>query len=298
MRQNQNMPNAAERIRQICRYIEENASQPGVPTLQDLAQRAGLSRFQFQRNFQAIVGVTPKHYAEACRLRQLKTNLRHAADVTTAIYETGYGSSSRVYERADAHLGMTPKQYREGGSNQIITHATVDSPAGKMMIGATDRGICFVQFGRTREELLQALEKEYPAALLETMREPAPPSFRQWIGALTAHLSGRQPHLDLPLDIRATAFQMRVWNYLRAIPYGETRSYAQVAGAIGNAAACRAVAGACSRNPVAILIPCHRVIRGTGELGGYRGGIDTKKRLIERERAGVKNYNGMLEASS
>jgi AraC family transcriptional regulator of adaptative response/methylated-DNA-[protein]-cysteine methyltransferase len=290
------MINAAERIQQICRYIEENASQPGVPTLRDLAQRAGLSRFQFQRSFRAIVGVTPKHYAEACRIRQLKTNLREATDVTTAIYETGYGSSSRVYERADEHLGMTPKQYREGGSNQIITHATVDTPAGKIMIGATDRGICFVRFGRTREELVSALEKEYPAALLETMREPAPPIFRQWIDALSAHLAGKQPHLDLPLDIRATAFQMRVWNYLRSIPYGETRSYGEVAGAIGSATACRAVASACARNPVAILIPCHRVIRGTGALGGYRWGALKKRQLIERERQSLKEHNGTLEA--
>lgn len=292
------MLNRSERIREICRYIEENASEPGVPKLDELARRAGLSRFQFQRTFRTIVGVTPKHYAEACRLRKLKENLRQSPDVTAAIYSTGYGSSSRVYERADEHLGMTPKQYREGGSNQIITHATVDTPLGKMMIGATDRGICFVQFGRTREELLAALEKEYPAALLETMREPAPAQFREWIDALSAHLAGRQPHLDLPLDIRATAFQKRVWDYLRSIPAGETRSYAEVAEAIGQPTAFRAVANACARNRVAIVIPCHRVIRGTGELGGYRWGVERQKKLLARERASVKPNTGMLEAVS
>src|SRR6185437_15385681 len=164
-------PNA-ERVRKICRYIETHASEPDNASLslEQLADRAGLSRFHFQRSFQAIVGVTPKQYLEACRLNQLKTNLRQAPDVTAAIYDAGYGSSSRVYERADAHLGMTPKQYRNGGSNLIITYTMVDSPAGKIMIGATDRGICFVQFGRGQEDLLRALEAEYPAALLESMR--------------------------------------------------------------------------------------------------------------------------------
>ena len=280
-------PNA-ERIRKICRYIEAHATPPDVAglSLERLADRAGLSRFHFQRSFQAIAGVTPKQYVEACRLQQLKTSLRQAPDVTAAIYDAGYGSSSRVYERSNAHLGMTPKQYRDGGSNLIITYTTVDSPAGEIMLGATDRGICFVQFGRDQEALLRALETEYPAALLEAMREPAPPVFRQWVAALSAHLAGKQqqPHLDLPLDIRATAFQMRVWNYLRSIPYGQTRSYAEVAGAIGQPTASRAVAGACARNTVAILIPCHRVIRGAGELGGYRWGVGRKKKLIEIER--------------
>jgi AraC family transcriptional regulator of adaptative response/methylated-DNA-[protein]-cysteine methyltransferase len=280
-------PNA-ELIRKICRYIETHATEPDAAalSLEALARRAGLSRFHFQRSFQAIVGVTPKQYVEACRLTQLKANLRQSPDVTAAIYDAGYGSSSRVYERSDAHLGMTPKQYRDGGSNLIITHTMVDSPAGKLMIGATDRGICFVQFGANREELLRALEAEYPAALLEAMRDPAPPVFRQWITALSAHLAGKQqPHKDLPLDIRATAFQMRVWNYLQSIPYGQTRSYSEVAAAIGQPRAARAVANACARNTVAILIPCHRVIRGTGEPGGYRWGLDRKKKLLQVEQS-------------
>jgi AraC family transcriptional regulator of adaptative response/methylated-DNA-[protein]-cysteine methyltransferase len=282
-------PNA-ERIRKICRYIETHATEVETPalSLDQLAARAGLSRFHFQRSFQAIVGVSPKQYVEACRIKQLKSNLRQAQDVTAAIYDTGYGSSSRVYERAGTHLGMTPKQYRDGGSNLIITYTMIDSPAGKVMIGATDRGICFVQFGNSQEELLQNLETEYPAALLEGMRNPAPPVFRQWIAALSAHLAGRQPHLDLPLDIRATAFQLRVWNYLQSIPYGQTRSYSEVAEAIGKPAATRAVANACARNRVAILIPCHRVIRGTGEMGGYRWGVERKRRILERERVSAE----------
>ena len=281
-------PNA-ERVRKICRYIEAHASDLDLASLSldHLAARAGLSRFHFQRSFQSIVGLTPKQYVEACRIRRLKTSLRQSTDVTAAIYDAGYGSSSRVYERADAHLGMTPKQYRDGGSNLIITYTTVDSPAGKLMIGATDRGICFVQFGRTEDELLRALEAEYPTALLESMRDPAPPVYRQWMAALSAHLAGRQPHVDLPLDIRATAFQMSVWNYLQSIPYGETRSYSDVARAIGRPTATRAVANACARNRVAVLIPCHRVIRGTGELGGDRWGTSRKRRLLEIERTGA-----------
>jgi AraC family transcriptional regulator of adaptative response/methylated-DNA-[protein]-cysteine methyltransferase len=280
----------ADRIRKICRYIEAHASdlQAGALSLDQLAARADLSRFHFQRSFQAIVGVTPKQYVEACRIKQLKANLRQGANVTGAIYDSGFGSSSRVYERTGTHLGMTPKQYRDGGPNLIITYTAVETPAGKIMIGATDRGVCFVQFGNSDQELLRALETEYPAALLEAMRKPAPPVFRQWIAALSAHVAGRQPHLDLPLDIRATAFQMRVWSYLQSIPYGETRSYGEVAAAIGQPAATRAVANACAKNTVAILIPCHRVIRGTGEPGGYRWGLSRKEQLIASEQR-VKN---------
>ena len=293
-------PNA-ERVRKICRYIEAHATQSDAAalSLESLAERAGLSRFHFQRSFQAIVGVTPRQYVEACRLNQFKTSLRQAPDVTAAIYDAGYGSSSRVYERSDAQLGMTPKQYRDGGSNLIITYTMVDSPAGRIMIGATDRGSCFVQFGQDQEELLRALEEEYPAAFLEAMRDPAPPVFRQWITALSAHLAGRQqPHKDLPLDIRATAFQMRVWNYLQSIPYGQTRSYSEVAVAIGQPNAARAVANACARNTVAILIPCHRVIRGTGDPGGYRWGLDRKKKLIDLESLLSRDRKGAFPALS
>ena len=273
---------AAERIRELCRYLESNPEQ--APDLADLAARTGLSRFHLQRSFKAVAGVTPKQYLEACRMRKLKSSLREAAGVADAVYDAGFGSSSRVYERADTRLGMTPKQYRQGGRGVAITYVTVDSPVGPMMIGATDRGLCFVQFGDTREELLAALRKEYPASSIEPMATPHRPEFREWIDALTAHLAGNRPRLDLPLDIRATAFQMRVWNYLQSIPYGEVQSYAEVAGGIGQPAATRAVARACAGNSVALVVPCHRVIRGTGELGGYRWGLDRKRALIDLER--------------
>jgi AraC family transcriptional regulator, regulatory protein of adaptative response / methylated-DNA-[protein]-cysteine methyltransferase len=272
-----------ERIREICRYIESNSGE--ALKLADLAKRAGLSPFHFQRSFKAIVGLTPKQYLDSTRLGQLKRSLRKSRDVTEAVYDAGYGSASRVYERADTRLGMTPNQYRQGGREVTITHVAVDTPVGLMMMGATDRGVCFVQFGDSEKALLSALEKEYQGANFESMRKPYHPQFKQWMDALTNHLAGKQPHLDLPLDIRATVFQMRVWNYLQSIPYGEVQSYGEVAAGVGQPSAVRAVANACAHNHVAVLIPCHRVIRGTGELGGYRWGLARKRALIDRERS-------------
>jgi AraC family transcriptional regulator of adaptative response/methylated-DNA-[protein]-cysteine methyltransferase len=276
-----------DRIREICRYVETHSGD-NLP-LNDLARRAGLSPFHFQRSFKAVIGLTPRQYVEACRLKKLKSSLRKSNDVTEAVYDAGYGSSSRVYERADTRLGMTPNQYRQGGRSVTITHVTVESIVGLMMIGATDRGLCFVQFGDSQEDLLRALSKEYPSARIEAMQTPYHPEFQKWIDALTAHLAGKQPRIELPLDIRATAFQMRVWNYLQSIPYGEVQSYGEVAAGIGQPAATRAVARACASNTVALAIPCHRVIRGTGELGGYRWGLPRKRALIDRERSLAAN---------
>src|SRR5581483_4408244 len=174
------------------------------------------------------------------------------------------------------------------GQGVAITYASVRSPLGLLMIGATDRGICFVQFGDREEELSAALRREYRAAQIAPMGQPHPPEFERWVAALTAHLEGNQPRLELPLDIRATAFQMRVWNYLQSIPYGEVQSYGEVAAALGRPSAVRAVARACASNTVAIAIPCHRVIRGNGELGGYRWGLDRKRALIDLERRGAR----------
>lgn len=270
------------KIGELCRYIEEH---PGERLdLADLAARAGLSRFHLQRSFKSAVGVTPKEYGEACRVRRLKDSLRQSRDVTEAVYDAGFGSSSRVYERADTRLGMTPNQYRRGGEGVAITYAPAKTPLGLILIGATDRGVCFVQFGKSEEELVGMLRREYPGAAVERMGAGRHAEFRQWIDAVSSHLTGNQPRLDLPLDIRATAFQMRVWNYLQSIPYGEVRSYGEVAGGIGQPAAVRAVARACATNTVALAIPCHRVIRGTGELGGYRWGVERKQRLLDLER--------------
>lgn len=273
----------AAAIADLCRYIERHCEER--LDLANLAARAGLSRFHLQRTFKAAVGVTPKQYLEAHRVGKLKKELRQAKDVTSAVYEAGFGSPSRVYERADSRLGMTPKQYRQGGGGVTITYAFLESPIGLAMMGATDRGICFVQFADTKEELLEALRREYPAAKLEAAADPGAPEFRQWMDALSAHLAGGRPTLDLPLDIQATAFQMRVWDYLRSIPSGKVQSYGEVAAGIGQPTAVRAVARACSANRVALLIPCHRVIRGTGEAGGYRWGLERKQALLDRELA-------------
>jgi AraC family transcriptional regulator of adaptative response/methylated-DNA-[protein]-cysteine methyltransferase len=275
-------PNA-DRIREVCRYIESHSDEE--LRLTDLAKMANLSPFHFQRSFKAIAGVTPKQYTEAARLKTFKGGLRKSKDVTEALYDAGYGSSSRVYERADTRLGMTPNQYRQGGRNLTITHATIQSPVGLLMMAATDRGVCFVRFGESETALLDELKREYPQSKIEKMRRPHHPEFEKWAAALSAHLEGSQPHVDLPLDIRATVFQMRVWHYLQSIKYGEVQSYAEVAAGIGQPSAHRAVANACAANPVAVVIPCHRVIRGTGELGGYRWGMARKRVLIDRERA-------------
>jgi AraC family transcriptional regulator of adaptative response/methylated-DNA-[protein]-cysteine methyltransferase len=275
------MVDEGARVREICRFIEEHCDEQ--VSLAALAERVGLSRFYLQRMFKAETGVSPKQYLDAARMKHLKQGLKRAKDVTEAVYEAGFGSSSRVYERADTRLGMTPKEYRQGGSGVEITWAAVDSPLGVMMIGATDRGICFLQFGEAREELLEELRREYPAAKLDAMQAPYGGEFEQWIEGLMAYLRTGKVG-TLPHDVHGTAFQLKVWNYLQGIPRGQVQSYGEVAVGIGAPKAVRAVARACASNRVAILIPCHRVIRGNGELGGYRWGLGRKRSLLELER--------------
>ncbi len=277
-----NAESSTAKIEELCRFIEQHSDQQ--LTLAALAERIKMSPFTLQRRFQAVTGITPKHFLEACRLRQLKQHLRSDEDVTGAVYHAGYGSASRVYERADARLGMTPGQYRAEGDRIKITYAPIDSPLGLVLVGATDRGICFVQFGETEAELAQALRREYPRAAVQAMRTSQDPQFDAWVAALNRHLEQMDAAARLPLDIRATAFQMRVWTYLQSIPAGETRSYSEVAEALGQPRAARAVARACASNVVALLIPCHRVIRGTGALGGYRWGLERKRALLDGER--------------
>jgi len=273
----------AQRIQEVCRYIEDHSDEP--LRLDDLAARAAMSRFHFARSFKAALGVTPQQYVAETRMRNFKSALREAKPIDAALYDAGYGSPSRVYEQVGSRIGMTPAEYRRAGEGVAISYASIETPVGRMLVGATDRGICFIRFGENIQELVEQLGREYRNAMIAPMPQPHHPDFARWVDALSRHLEGVQPRLDLPLDIRATAFQMRVWRYLQSIPYGSLESYAEVAAGIGRPTAARAVARACATNPVAIAIPCHRVIRGTGELGGYRWGLDRKRTLIDRERA-------------
>lgn len=273
----------ADLIRDVCRYVEDHSEE--ALTLAELAERASMSRFHFARTFKRVVGVTPKQYVATVRLRKFKGVLGRAKRIDAAALDAGYGSTSRMYENAASNLGMTPRQYRRGGEGVTISHASFPTPLGTMTIGATDRGICFVGFAGSNDELLAQLRREYPNADLEAMREPYHAHFRLWVNAIVGYLNGAGPSLDLPLDVRATAFQLRVWKYLQSIPAGAVESYAEVAAAIGAPKSARAVAQACARNPAALLIPCHRVIRGSGELGGYRWGLARKRGLLEIERA-------------
>jgi AraC family transcriptional regulator of adaptative response/methylated-DNA-[protein]-cysteine methyltransferase len=269
-------------IHELARAIEANPEEPF--SLQELARRAGYSPFHLQRGFKAVIGSSPKEYQTAARLRMLKSELRRAAPVSDAIYRAGFGSGSRVYEKADTQLGMTPSEYRSGGKGLTISHASGRTPLGLIMIGATDRGICFLQFGESERELRDELSRQFPAATIQPMPATHEPHFEAWMAALNRHLRGVEPRLDLPLDVRGTAFQLIVWRYLQKVPYGEVRSYAEVAEAIGKPGAARAVAKACASNNIAVLIPCHRVVRGTGELGGYRWGLQRKRVLLDMER--------------
>jgi AraC family transcriptional regulator, regulatory protein of adaptative response / methylated-DNA-[protein]-cysteine methyltransferase len=273
---------SSERIREVCRYMNTHTGEP--LKLSELASIAGMSSFHFQRTFKVRTGLTPKQYLDSRRVEKLKAELKRSGEVTQAVYEAGYGSPSRVYGRASIHLGMTPNQYRQGGKGLAIAYATISSSFGKIMIGATDRGICFLQFGESRDLLLEMLRKEYPLAEVDPMSQPYHPDFEKWIGLLEGYMAGIETNLRLPLDLKATVFQIKVWKYLQSIPYGEVQSYGEVAAAIGNPKATRAVARACAMNRVALVIPCHRVIRGTGELGGYRWGLTRKRVLIDQER--------------
>jgi len=265
-----------EKIRRACVYL---ANVDGHPSLATLARRLGGSPYHLQRNFKRIVGVSPREYADAVRFRRVRLQLRGGADVTDAVFAAGYGSASRFYEGISGKLGMTPSRYRIGGGGARIRYAIVGSPLGRLLVAATDRGVCDVALGSSDEELVRALEQEYPSATRTRDRA----GLAAWTTAILEHLAGRQPRLDLPLHVRATSFQWQVWQALSAIPYGETRTYAQVAASMGQPRAVRAVARACATNRVALAIPCHRVVPASGGQGGYRWGSARKQTLLARE---------------
>jgi AraC family transcriptional regulator of adaptative response/methylated-DNA-[protein]-cysteine methyltransferase len=266
-------------IRRVCREIETDADTEHRSSLGRLAAVAGLSPQHLQRTFRQAMGITPRQYADAIRVARLKSNLRKGTDVTTALYETGYGSPSRLYEKSDAQLGMTPATYRQGGLGMRISYSITDCVLGRVLVAATERGVSAVYLGDKDEPLAAALRKEYPHAEISRNSD----KHSEWVRAIVRHLAGAQPQLDLPTDVAATAFQRRVWEALRAIPFGSTQTYSEVAKSLGRPTATRAVARACATNPTSILVPCHRVVRTDGSLGGYRWGLDRKKLLLEQE---------------
>jgi AraC family transcriptional regulator of adaptative response/methylated-DNA-[protein]-cysteine methyltransferase len=273
-------------VAQACREIDlrvRDGNEAPV-TLSALSAPLGISPHQLERAFRSVMGITPRQYADAQRMRRLKSQLRKGDDVTTALYDAGFGSSSRLYERAPSQLGMTPATYRQGGTGMRVNYTIVDSPMGRLLVGATDRGISAVYLGESDARLEGALKKEYPRAEIRRDRN----GLEGWVSKILEHLRGREPNLDLPTDVQATAFQRRVWEELRRIPYGTTRTYSQVAQAIGQPAAVRAVARACATNPVSVVVPCHRVVRGDGKLAGYRWGVERKQALLEHESAGAR----------
>jgi AraC family transcriptional regulator, regulatory protein of adaptative response / methylated-DNA-[protein]-cysteine methyltransferase len=261
------------------RQMLDNAE--GVVTLAQLSQRVGLSPFHLQRLFKRATGLSPREYQSARRMQHMKTGLRKGEDVTTALYDAGFSSPSRLYENASQQLGMTPGTYRRGGAGATITFAIAPTPVGQMLVAATDRGLCAVRFGESATELEGSLREEFHAASLH--RDNA--AIGRYVQPLLAGIRGENTIIDLPLDVRATAFQKKVWQALREIPRGETRSYSDVAREIGDPQAVRAVARACASNPVALAVPCHRVVRSDGDLAGYRWGIERKKKLLEGERS-------------
>jgi AraC family transcriptional regulator of adaptative response/methylated-DNA-[protein]-cysteine methyltransferase len=276
---------AEERARlvELARWIEANAAQP--LTLADLARRVDMSPDRLKRRFRVWFGVSPKAHQDAARVRLLKSALADGEPVTASIFEAGFGSTSRVYGRAARHLGMTPSAYRSGGRGETILHACRQSVLGWLMLAATDKGVCCVQFGDTPEALIVALEREFPNATLKRSSAEHSPELDTWIEALDRHLSNDAPRPDLPLDLRGTAFQIRVWRYLLDIPAGEAIGYGELATGIGQPRAVRAAAQACGANRIAVLVPCHRVLRGDGTIGGYRWGVQRKRALLAAEHA-------------
>ncbi len=250
-------------------------------SLGELADKLGVSPFHLQRVFKSETGISPRQFSAGLRAEKLRQGLRDGSDVTSAMYDAGYQSPAPLYAEAQPRLGMQPSQYRSGGSGRRIWHCVSPCALGWLLLARTEKGVCAVRLGDDPQRLTEALEREFPAASLIAEDEPDPAT-----RAVLDWLEDKPVSLDLPLDLRASAFQLRVWEELRRIPKGQTRTYAQVAEAIGKPSAVRAVANACAANPVALVTPCHRVVRSDGGLGGYRWGIERKRRLLEAEKAG------------
>ncbi len=268
----------------VARFIEAHAEER--LTLRKLAGRVGLSPSRLQRVFKAEFGVSPRAYQDAVRMKRFRASLKEGDRVTGAIFSAGYGSLSRVYGERTRNLGMTPQAYRAGGAGETISYASRDTALGALLLAATGRGVCFVQFGEDLEALRKQLRREFPKAALVASNAQDAPELDAWAAALDAHLASGAPRPELPLDLRGTAFQMRVWRFLVSVREGEVISYGELAARIEQPGAARAVASACAANRVAVLVPCHRVLRGDGNLGGYRWGLERKRALLDAERSG------------
>jgi AraC family transcriptional regulator of adaptative response/methylated-DNA-[protein]-cysteine methyltransferase len=264
-------------ILQACRLLE---TAEAAPRLIDLSAAAGLSPFHFQRLFKQVVGVTPRQYYAARRAERLQAALQSGEGVTQAIYQAGYGSSSRFYSQSGATLGMTPSQFKRGGAQLQINYAVQPCDLGQVLVAATETGVCAIMLGDTPDALEQNLRQRFPLAQLAHDEE----QLSGWVGEVVQTLKSPAHSANLPLDIRGTAFQHRVWAALQEIPRGQTTTYEQIATRIGQPKAARAVANACANNKIAVVIPCHRVVRKDGGLGGYRWGLARKKALLENER--------------
>ncbi len=270
---------AQETIERARLYLDKHAER--IVPLSELASAVGLSTSHLQRSFKHVVGVSPKEYQDAQRVRHFKSRLRAGDTVSRATYEAGFGSSSRVYERSDAMLGMTPASFRRGGAGVHISYTIAEAPLGRVLVATTDRGVCAVELGSTDADVERVLRADFPRATLERSDEP----HGTWVRAVLDRVRHPQRAASsrIPLDVDGTAFQWKVWKALQEIPAGERRSYREVAEAIGQPNASRAVARACATNRVAVVIPCHRVVRGSGELAGYKWGVDRKRRLLDEE---------------
>lgn len=268
----------AQRVQAICQHISAHLDES--LTLEDLSARVHWSPYHLQRTFKQVMGITPRQYLDAQRMAHFKERLKAGDSVTDAALDAGYSSSSRVYAQANDHMGMPPSTYQNGGRDTTIAYSIADSPLGKLLVALTERGICSVEMGESASPMVEQLRREFPQAAV--VRDDA--ALREALQAVLDYLHGWQPHIDLPLDIRVTAFQQRVLDELKRIPYGETRSYGEIAKAIGNPRAARAVGNACNKNPVPLIIPCHRVVGSNGDLTGYAFGLERKQTLLDLEK--------------
>ena len=268
---------------QLARYIEKHVEDK--LTLDTLSIVAGTTPSKLQRLFKQSLGLSPKEYQDALRLHRFKHRLKNSKSVTEAIFSAGFGSISRIYGQTSRNIGMSPKAYKSGGVGESISYSSCRTKIGLMMLAATDKGVCFIQFGDSKKLLLKGLINEFPQAKLTQSKANKSAPLNDWQFAIEQHLSNNAPRPDLPLDIRGTVFQTKVWQFLISIKAGKTLSYTELATELGNPKAARAVASACAKNRIAVLIPCHRILRGDGSLGGYRWGLERKQALLDQELA-------------